>query len=258
MDTHMCIWCQKNVTSGTSTIEHIIPEPLGCPVDFVLKDDQICRACNNQLGHIDQTVVDHYDFITFLQGIPRKGNRPPIISNRGNVIGRMISGEPFLHFNMEKYAISLDDGTPLAPSGKSKRNVKAKFDTKGKYAHVNFKVSFGNGRKFIRGIYKIAFESFVYFLGTNLAVNKNFDAIRDYVLRDIGERKILLLSPHDNSYRHEILPPYSGDAGGYVVGMRLGVVNYIVDLSPDMRVLTTIRNHLEQTYGKKGWTYQPL
>jgi hypothetical protein len=246
------------VTLATSTIEHIIPEPLGCPENFVLKDGQICRVCNNQLGHIDQAVIDNYDFMTFFQGIPRKRNRPPIISNRGNVIGRIISGEPFLQINMEKYPISTDDGTQLAPSGKSKRSIKSKFERKGKYAHVNFKISIGDDRKFIRGIYKIAFESLVFFLGANLSLNKSFDAIRDYVLRDIGERKILLLSPEDNSYRHEILPPYSGDVDEYVVGMRLGVINYIVDISPNMRVFTTIRNHLEQTYGKQGWSYLPV
>jgi HNH endonuclease len=62
-----CIWCTK--LNASTAVEHIIPEALGCPNGFVLKDGAVCESCNNNLGHLDQAVLDEFDMLVFLAGV---------------------------------------------------------------------------------------------------------------------------------------------------------------------------------------------
>jgi hypothetical protein len=98
-----CIWCLNEST--VNHVEHIVPEALGCPDNFVLTNEEVCIKCNNGLGHIDQAVIDDFDFPAFMAGIPRKGGKPPIISSRGNVKGAVEPNGPGISFNMEKHAV---------------------------------------------------------------------------------------------------------------------------------------------------------
>lgn len=157
MKTGQCIWCLSEFGEAEKTVEHIIPEGLGCPPDFLLRNGEVCGHCNNGLGHLDQVLIDNFDFHAFLAGIPRKGGRPPALLNRGNVRGTVIDGKPTLHFNLEQYPIPLEDGTNLAPKRNSKRNVDASIRRQGNFGVVNYKLEFGNDPKFVRALYKVGF-----------------------------------------------------------------------------------------------------
>lgn len=82
MSAPVCIWCLKPSTDSDK--EHIFPEALGCPPELMLPGHAVCRKCNNDLAHLDLAVIDDFDFSRFLYGIPRKKNRPPEISGRGD------------------------------------------------------------------------------------------------------------------------------------------------------------------------------
>ena len=95
-----CIWCKKEVTANS--LEHIIPEALGCPDTFVLNNYEICNECNNRFGNIDHALINAFDFFAFMSGIPRKKGKSPVISNKGNFYAHYVDGKPELHINMNK------------------------------------------------------------------------------------------------------------------------------------------------------------
>src|SRR5918995_740309 len=116
-----CIWCKKpNVDTD---IEHIIPEALGCPEGFVLTAGAVCGSCNNNLGHLDQAVIDEFDIPAFIAGVRGKRGRPPKINSRGNMFGTWGESGPVIHVNMGRNPIKAEGGHLLAAPGKSKRNI---------------------------------------------------------------------------------------------------------------------------------------
>lgn len=251
-----CIWCKG--VGLPSALEHIIPEPLGCPEGFVLSNGEVCRSCNNGLAHLDQAVVEDFDFLSFMAGVPRKKGRPPTIRSRGNVIGTTGPAGREISISMERYSVNAHDGSTLAPFGKSSRNIDATFERDGQMAKTSFSVPFGQNSKFLRGAVKIAFSSLAYFLGSDTALAENFDPIRCYVREGKGERRILLTSSTDDGYINRVWSPWKSESGDYAVTFRLACVEFCVDLSPRMDLLPELEQKMIQMYGKSGWTSLPI
>ena len=251
-----CIWCKKE--NSSSDIEHIIPESFGCPPGFVLSEGAVCKSCNNGLAHLDQAVSDEFDVIAFWSDVPRKRGRLPEIRSRGNVVGTSGPGGKTFTFNMERFPVKAHDGTSLGAFGKSERNIQAAFERDGDLDKVSFSVPIGQGRKFIRGIVKIAFSSFAYFLGADNALAEDFDPIRRFVRRGKGSRSILLIPSQDTSYRNEAKPPFQSENGTYAVTFRLAAVEFCVDLSPDMTLFPMFKKKAVELYGNSGWAYLPI
>jgi len=42
-----CIWCKSEHTDRS--VEHIVPESLGCPRELVLRNGEVCDVCNSRL-----------------------------------------------------------------------------------------------------------------------------------------------------------------------------------------------------------------
>ncbi len=252
----ICIWCKNEVKKFS--VEHIIPEPIGCPKDFHLEKGDICNPCNNKLSKLDQAVIDEFDIASFMAGIPRKRNKTPLINNRGNLVGKYTEEGKAVFVNMERNSINAIDSTHLSKYGKSPRNIRAKFKRDGQIAEVSFQTSFGNSPKFVRGIYKIAFSSLVYFLGSKLALKREFDSIRNYVLYGKGKRKIIYKPCSDESYKNRVWPPYLKNQNEYVVVMRIAFVEISVDLSPKSTVFPSLLKELKKHHGDHGWGYLPI
>lgn len=233
-----CIWCKA--VDAPPSVEHIIPEALGCPPGFELTGGVVCKACNNGLGHIDSAVVDEFDFVVFGANIPRKGGRAPEVRSRGNVIATRGADGPEMHFNMEPHSITVPGGGTLSPYKGKPRNIKAQFEVVGMLAKVGFEVPFGQGPKFVRGLHKIALSSLAYFLVLELALESKFDAVRDYVRHGEGKRLVLFRPADDKRYAHHVSPPYKSESGDYLVGMRIGIAEFLVDLSPAMSLLPVL------------------
>lgn len=251
-----CIWCRNK--SGEHSVEHIIPDAIGCPEDFVLKNGEVCKDCNNKLAVLDRAVLNEFEIHAFMAGVPRKRNRPPTISSRGNLVGKYILGEKTIFINMEKYPVKGVDGTHIAPFGKSSRNVKAKFKKEGLNAKISFQTSFSYDERFVQGIYKIAFESMAYFLGYKALLSDKYNRIREFVLFGKNERKVLVFPAQDKQYQNEVKSRYSPTQNGYMIEMRLGNVCFIVDLSPEMTIFPILFQEAKKLYGNKGWGYFPV
>lgn len=248
-----CIWCKA--VDAPSSIEHIIPEALGCPLGFQLTGGIVCKSCNNGLGHIDSAVVDEYDFALFGANIPRKGGRDPEVRSRGNVIAKRGAGGPEIYFNMEPYAVPGPSGESLPPFKGKARNVKAQFEVDGALAKVSFDVPFGQGPKFVRGLHKIALSSLAHFLGPELALESKFDPVRHFVIKGHGNRQVLFKPADDDKYAHLVSPPYQSADGQYLVGMRIGIAEFIADLSPTMSLLPGI--HAKSIETQAGYHLLP-
>ena len=251
----ICIWCKEE--SSSRSIEHIIPEALGCPDGFYLKEGDVCKSCNNKLAHLDQAVIDEFDISSFMWDVPRKKNRLPAIDNRGNLIGKYINTKnKAILINMGSRAIEME-GHRVAGYGKSKRNVKAKFEKYGLNARISFSIEFGEGPKFVRGIMKIALSSLAYFIGTKDILLPKYDLIRDYIVNNKGQRKILLTAIENEPYRNQVWAPYVND-DGYAIELRIATVAFFVDLTPNMTIHPVIYEKAMQKFGTKGWNSLPI
>ena len=239
-----CIWCKNKVIENAR--EHIFPEALGCPENFILENGEVCKNCNSNLGHIDQAVIDDFDILVFQNDIPRKNNKKPIINNRGNLLGKHTEEGKSIFINMENYAVESPFGDKISSSKGQKRNVNATFSVKGKKAKIKFQITIGESQKFVRGIYKIAFESLVFRLGIEEANKSKYDIIRDYVLNGIGKRKILINFVDDAEYKNTLYNHWETEFNDYVFVFRLGYFDFTVDLSEKMYAIQDIENEIEK------------
>ncbi|PHR02538.1 MAG: hypothetical protein COB31_06315 [Erythrobacter sp.] len=62
----ICIWCLNDFPK--LSLEHGIPEALGCPPDLELRDTT-CAECNNRLGTIDQALLKSFEAISVMYGV---------------------------------------------------------------------------------------------------------------------------------------------------------------------------------------------
>jgi hypothetical protein len=124
---------------------------------------------------------------------------------------------------------------------------------------IHFSQSFGSNRDFVRGIYKIAIESFVYFSGAELILNSSNDWAREYVLMDKGERKIVILQAESGGCQNSVKPLFSlKDNSCDAMFIQLGLASFFVDLTPGMRVFQNFCDQARKLLGSSGWTYSPL
>lgn len=250
-----CIWCLAE--NAEPSLEHIIPEALGCPPDFVLQDGVVCKACNNNLAHLDRAVIDDFDMQAYLANVRRKRGRPAVVRGRGNLVATRGSNGPEISINMDCQAVLAHDGSPLGAFGKSKRNVKATLSRRGKIGKVCFSTVFGEDPKFARGITKIAFSSFAYFMGPEMALPEKFNAVRAFVCDGIGQRPILMTAGEDPRYSNRAWPPYQSENGEYVVPLRLATAEFLIDLSPALSSSALFEAELAKTTESKNWTWIP-
>lgn len=243
--------------NNDSTDEHIFPEALGCPPEFLFKDGTVCESCNNKLGHIDQAVINDFDFLSFQAGVKRKRNKPASIKSRGNVIaGYAVEGK-YMSINMGPEQVKDSFQNTVAPFNGSDRHINATFENVGNLDSVSFDVKFAATKKFRRGIYKIGLNLLAYFLGRNKALHKDFDPIRDFVVRGKGDRTIFIKGCEDKIYSNRAWPPYINEQNYYSIVIRLAFIEFVMDLSPDRSLTPVILAKAEEMYGDQGWTYMP-
>ncbi len=256
MKNTKCIWCQGG--AGGRHVEHIVPEVLGCPPGFVLPAEVICRSCNNGLGHLDQAVADDFDFVSFLADIPRKKGRLPGITNRGNVYAfKGVNGQE-IFFNMDPISTVATNGSRVAAYRGSERDIKARFEEEGLYARISFQVTFGQAKKFQRGIYKIALSALAYFIGVHELYKPKYDRLRQYVCRGSGTRHFMVLGDADpGNYFHKFEPPFMSPTGDHAFEFRLACVRFIVDLSESESYLSSVREVVKREVGMNGWSIVP-
>lgn len=255
MDSHRCIWCLGIAEGGHK--EHIIPEALGCPLGFVLPGTIVCRKCNNGLAHLDQAVLDEFDLMAFMAGVPRKKGKRPVVRSRGNILATVENDVPTYTLNMEPYPVKAHDGSRLAGFRGLRRDVRGQLSRQGNIASIKFDVTFGQTPKFVRGVTKIAFSSLAYFLGPEIARSPALNPVREFVRNGIGRRHLLLVFGDGMVYRNTVWPPYVSPLGDYSITFRIASVEFLVDLSESESDLAMFQSKMPDCFGGKGWCILP-
>jgi hypothetical protein len=248
-----CIWCLTE--NAEPSVEHIIPDALGCPEHFVLSGGTVCKRCNNGLAHLDRAVIDDFDMVAYMANVPRKRGRPPIVNTRGNLRATHGANGPLIAINMERETKTASDGAALGAFGRSPRNVTATLTRDGNLGRVSFSIPIGQSREFVRGITKIAFSSLAYFHGPESVLSNQFAPVRDFVRNGLGHRPVLMLVPHDAAYRHEVCRPFQTGSGDYLIVFRLAVMEFMVDLGPTLSAIPIVAKELQEDQGYKGWSW---
>jgi hypothetical protein len=151
----VCIYCMKD-SSGAKSMEHIIPEALGCKA--TLPKGYVCDLCNNYFSEMDNSVLQNR-YIALHVGTEE-------IPGKKEKIRRQI-GER-LRFP-EKGTFEIRLGPRPITTGTQK---------------VDFELEQSRGFDellFARGIHKIAFNSYASRFGQRDALHNRFNNLRRYV-----------------------------------------------------------------------------
>lgn len=252
-----CIWCKTS--TGEPSVEHIIPEGLGCPEGFVLSGGVVCRACNNGLAHLDRVLIDDFDFFLVQAGMKTKKGKARTINSRGHVWAGRKSDEGFsLHVNMGRKPVQTKAGITLSPYKKGPRSMKLhEPEILGNVAHVQATWTIGENPKTARAITKIALGSLAYFVGPEVALEKKFDPMRRYVLQGGPARKVVVHFAEKFKFENRVYAPIKRDCGNYSIIIRLVSGYFFVDFSPGMSLLPDVMKGMKEN-GAKGWTTFPI
>jgi hypothetical protein len=151
----VCIYCKKD-SSNAQSLEHIIPETLGCRK--TLPKGYVCDSCNNYFSEIDKNILLNR-YIALHVGTEQ------IPGKKGKIRRRI--GEN-LRFPT-KGAFEIDLGRITITSGMKQANFK--LEQSKEFDELLF----------ARGIHKIAFNSYAFRFGQSDALRSNFDNIRRYI-----------------------------------------------------------------------------
>lgn len=239
-----CIWCGKDTAGEPIAVEHVIPEAMGCPPDLVLRKGEVCRSCNNGLAPLDRAVAQEFDLHAFWSGVPRKRGRPPAVDSRGNVVATVNDRSAQMRISSKMRPTK---GRPGHSTGGKVdgRNVGVEIQSQGDSATINIKFQIGSDPRYVRGIVKIAFSALAFYNPSG-ALERRFDEVREFVRIGQGRRRILLAPTGDVEYRHQVIPPLVAANGLVWSHMRLGCIEYFVDLSPGMGLIDALTAELER------------
>ena len=241
-----CIWCKRPVRRAN--VEHILPEALGCPPGFVLRDC-VCMACNNGLGHVDQALLRQFEIIAFIHGIRRKGGRPPVINNWGAIRGHYGATGPEIFINAGPRTVEALGKNLHAASPRN--GIHAVMNDGphivGQKSQIRFNQEFGREPKFRRAIYKVAFGSLAFHLGAAEALRDVYDPVRAFVRKGRGDFDVLMMSGGEMDASHYFCRPIVPEGCTMpILDIAIFGVSFGLDLDPEQKGLTLMRFRLTE------------
>jgi len=251
-----CIWCLTDSTDRDR--EHIFPEALGCPDHLMLPGTVVCKKCNNGLAHLDQVVVDDFDFLLVMHGVKRKRGLAPKVASRGNVYATNSSAGPQIFFNLDPVERMAPTGQRIGPFRGRTRDIRPHIQKRGRsLSSVEFDIPIGQDRKFARGLYKIALNSIAHMLGPDVARGEQFDWLREYVRHGGQRRSIMLTGAPDEKFRVAAFPPWKNADGDYAIELRIAFTNFLLDLSSDESLLPKFEQEAKLHFSKSEYSISP-
>jgi hypothetical protein len=253
-----CIWCLKN---GRSSVEHIIPEVLGCPPGFVLKRGEVCKDCNsNTLSQLDTALGESFDILRVLNRVPGKRKKSPKVTGRTNLRGHASrKGHIVLQLNMENNSVDSDIFGAIPPPGGSYRDVHGTFTREGQICRSTLTAKIGGHPDFSRALHKIALEWFVKLTSWDNVLDERFNVVREYVLNNLGSREVLMFAPESWSYRHEFPSIIWNDKDGSpIIQFILCGFPFLISLDRDNQSIEAIKREALHSIGSRGWTTLPV
>lgn len=234
----ICIWCLDDFVK--LSLEHGIPEALGCPPDLELHDTT-CAECNNRLGTIDQALLKPFEAITVMYGVPRKKGKPPTIDSWRAISSKHKSDGPHIFINGGPGVVDAE-GKKLYPAAKS--NGVTDLWMKPDEGKLGFSMEFGNDPRFLPALYKIGLNLVARNYGTAVAAGHDYDHIRAFVGQDKSTPALTAV------LATEVVPRAVTHASGPIVKpgrpypmfrVTLLGVTLIIDLAPDQPGLRDMR-----------------
>lgn len=207
----LCIWHKDE--SKEFDEAHIIPEALGCPENFLLRNGEECKNCNNRLAYVDRALIDSFDVLRFHVGQPTKKGKPPQVTGRPNLFASFDTNGPTIEVNLGKSNKRTSTGKNLSPGKGRPGGVAGSVAVNGQEALLTLKVPIAHQPLLSRAIHKVALASLVKLISHEHVLNPTYDPVRDFVLQGVGSREVLMLSHGEWSYRHAVGPVYSSPQG---------------------------------------------
>lgn len=252
----LCIWCRRP-TSSNEPVEHIVPHAIGCPEDFILTNGEVCAACNNGMGHLDQALVQDIEVYAALAGVPNKAGRTSRISGFGNMRADIEGDGLVYRFNMERHPVEIRPGVMLAGYRGKPRDVDAEMRVENGQAEIVFGLEFGVSPKVARALVKLGAEYVCWTLGREIAADAIQGAVADFVLRGNGYRPVVLFAGDKDKYEHVFGTILQTEKGHYCCIFRLAHMHVMVDLTPDVSAFPAFAEALYKDHGRECWTTLP-
>jgi len=225
-----CLWCGS---TPAVSLEHILPDALGCPPDFVLNEG-VCKKCNFANGKLDRAVLKPFELITVVKGSPRKKGKRPTVDGFSTVSSGYDENGPTIFINREGRSIKLPNGKYLGPHNSQDpfQNFKHELLPSGQ-VKISYSQRLELTRAGVRGLFKIALESVAFFEGLAVALSPEFDGIRRFVRCDEGSFMVVMVADPSKAYDHYFAPSFSKSGFARMVGMTILGVGFACDFSPD-------------------------
>jgi len=253
-----CIWC-GNSSIGKQSIEHIVPKAIGCPDGFVLKNGEVCKNCNNGMGHLDQALIGDFEIPALIAGVPRGNDKGPRVHSYGNTFAHQSAQGTELFINMDAKAIVLKNGFELGGFKGRERDLKWKLSVNGNEVKATGQFYFGKSPKVARSLYKIGLSWVAYSLGSNVARTLIQSSIGSFVKKGYPVRPVFLYSIDDpNRYRHEFSGHITKDGKLVATSFVLaGCAKFVIDLTDDLSFSDVFYRASISMLGTESWTKLP-
>ncbi len=225
----ICIWCDKK---NTGSVEHILPESLGCPSEFILRKG-VCQKCNNGFSRLDRALLTPFEIITFIKQIPRKRGKLPTVDGFRTFSSGYDTDGPIMFMNREKHSITMPGGQTLKGTTKLDpiKNAKWEWQLDGQ-VKSSFQQELRFDRKAVRCLFKIALESIAYFEGLETARDKRFDDVRHFVMKGGGNFRAVLMPDKNDQYQSYFGPRFVQAGQKDCIGMTILGVGFVCDFDP--------------------------
>jgi hypothetical protein len=229
MVEELCIWCAER--PGTS-LEHIAPDALGCPEDFVLRSG-ICSECNHKNGRLDRALLTPFEIITVMKGIPRKKGKKPTVDGFASFASAYDENGPAFYINREKHAVLAPSGKWLAATGDDDpiKNAKLEPQPEGT-VKISYDQELRFDRRAVRGLFKIAVEAIGFFEGLHAARDPALAPVKHFVMNGGGNFRAIMMPDQNPAYESYFAPSYIKEGHARVCGMTILGLGFLCDFDP--------------------------
>lgn len=201
----ICIYCVKD-SSGARSVEHIIPEGLGCKE--TLPKGYVCDHCNNYFSEMDKCVLQNR-YIALHVGTEE-------IPGKKGKIRRQI-GEN-LRFPQKGY-FEIKLGPKAITSGMQK--VEFPLEQSKEFDELLF----------ARGIHKIAFNSYAFRFGQRNALQNRFNNLRRYIRKADRDELWTYAVKESQDSQNNFVAIIRQTNSGEIIELRILCIDFLISLT---------------------------
>lgn len=225
-----CIWCGS---SPADSLEHIVPDSLGCPEHFVLRRG-VCAECNRKNGKLDRSLLKPFEIMTVINGIRRKGGKRPTVDGLATMSSGYDENGPAFFINREKFAVRTPGGKMLAPTSKLDEIEDVEITHLGESkVNLTIRQRLLFDRKAVRGLFKIALETIAYHEGLESVAHSGFDHVRKFVMEDAGNLAALMM--YGGPFNSYITNRFTNDRGEVMVPITIMQIGFVCDFDASFK-----------------------